>query len=108
MDHKAPNTADYPKEDSRLNDKTWYPRKTVELINFKKKRLCKKCQLPCNSDHLLEHYIQMPTNKEILQLMEDGTNDLRNTGKSGNKIEILKTLGERLEPYINSIKTILM
>jgi len=50
----------------------------------------------------------VPTNKEILQLMEDGSNDLRNTEKSGNKNEILKTLGEKLKPYINSIKTILM
>ena len=30
MNHKAPNIADYPKEDSRLNDKTWYPRETVD------------------------------------------------------------------------------
>jgi len=44
----------------------------------------------------------VPINKEILQLMEDGTSDIRNTEKSGNKIEILKTLGERLKPYINS------
>ena len=51
-----------------------------------KKGLFKECQLPCNSNHLLEHDIQVPTNKEILQLMEDGTNDLRNTEKSGNKI----------------------
>ena len=78
MNHKPPIIAAYPKEGSRLNDKTWYPRETVELINLKKGR-CKKCQLPCNSDHLLEHDIQVPTNKEILQLMEDGTNDLRNT-----------------------------
>ena len=107
MNHKAPNIDAYPKEDPRLNDKTWYPRETVELINLKK-GLCKECQLPCNSDHLIEHGIQVPTNKEILQLMEDGTNDLKNTEKSDNKTEILKTLGERLKPYINSIKTILM
>ena len=39
--------------------------------------------------------------------MEEGSNNLRNAKGLGKK-EILKTLGEKLKPYINSIKTILM
>jgi len=105
MKHKAPNPQEYPKEETRPNQKIWFPRETVELINLKK-GLCKHCQVPCNSYHLSEHEIQVPTNEEILQMVEEGSNDLRKT-KAGKK-EILKILGERLQPYINSIKTILM
>ena len=106
MKHQAPNPQEFPKEETSPTHKTWFPRETAELINLKK-GLCKECQLPCNSYHLSEHGIKIPTNEEILQLMKEGSNDLRNS-RGLSKMEILKTLGERLQPFINSIKTILM
>ena len=106
MEHKPPNPQEYPKEETSSKNKIWYPRETVELINLKK-ALCKKCKVPCNSYHLSEHGIQVPTNEEILKQMENGSNELKSESKP-NKYEMLKALGERLQPYINSIKTILM
>ena len=106
MEHKAPNPLEFPKEEAKPNQKTLYPRETAELFNLKK-ALCKICRVPCNSYHLSEHGIQIPTNVEILQQMEECTKDLKDTGIT-NKEKILKTLGEKLTPYINSIKTIIM
>lgn len=106
MEHKSPNQLEFPKEEAKPNHKTLYPRETVELINLKK-ALCKACRLPCNSYRLLGHGIQVPTNAEILQKMEEGTKDLKDK-RSTSKEEILKTLGGKFTSYINSIKTIIM
>ena len=68
-----------PKGRYKSESQNVVPRETIELINMKK-GLCKECQIPCtgNSYHFSEHGIQIPTNEEILQLMEEGSNNLRN------------------------------
>ena len=105
--HNAPDPKDYLKEETDNEKSALYPKEVVELINLKT-ALCKGCQAPCNSKHLTEdHNVQVPTNEEILQKMKDSNENLKTT-KEFDKNALKKKLRDSLEPYIESIKTLLL
>ncbi len=107
IQYRTIDACDYPRDNIKDTSKIWYPKEVTELINLKT-ALCKKCDTPCSSYHLKEsHGVQIPSNKEILELMEYKNQEIK-PRKGTDRTKMLKDLGVSLKPFIDSITTLLM
>ena len=90
---------------SARTPKIWYPKEFVELLNLKT-ALCPQCNIPCGTDHLKEHQIDVPDNMELIKMVKSKAEELSECKKQSKKQKLDK-IGSELNVYINNIKSFL-